>query len=212
VEKEKERSKEMPIETETKIPLEPGKAKEVRKKIFAYGGRWREGREGVCFQRNTFLDTPDRRLFKCDRLLRIREVIKDGQLVKATITWKGPRKKEEGVFKERPEIEIEVADPQKAIALLSNLGFSEIVEVFEKKIEHLELGGVKIDLNEVPFLGFFIELEGSKEAIKKVVKKLGLDLSQATPQRYEEILQKRFPDIDLAHFTFAAERGSTSNK
>ena len=204
--KEEERNKEVPREIETKIPISD--LPSVRERILAKGGKYREEGEGVFFQRNTFLDCPDKRLSASDQLLRVREVRegREGRLVEATLTWKGKREEGEGVFKIREEVEVEITDPQEAIQLLERLEFTLVVEVFEKEIEHLELDGVKIDLNKVPFLGSFVELEGPKEKIMMVVKKLGLNWADATSQRYEELLQEKFGDVPLRDFTFRAEK------
>lgn len=196
----------MPVEIETKIPVVD--LDSIHQSILELGGRYRKEGGGVLFQKNTFLDTPGRRLEKNDELLRVREVREDdgdGERITASVTWKGPRETRDDVFKSRPEVETEVSDPEGAVRLLRVLGFSLVVEVFEKRIIHLSLDEVDVDLNEVPYLGGFIELEGSEEAIGRVVGRLGLSLSQATADRYEEILAEKFGDrVDLEDFTFSA--------
>lgn len=217
----------IPIETEAKISVKDLSV--VRQRILELGGSHREEGEGVFFQRNTFWDTETGRLSGADQLLRVRVVranSEEGELKKVTVTWKGPRQQDNGVFKSRPEIEIEVFDPQAAIQLLNALGFTEKIEVFEKMIEHFELDRVAFDLNQIPFLGTFVELEGPKEMIKAVVARLNLKseilpFAKATSRRYEELLEKyleegRLP-LDLKHnFTFEAaaqlERDQTKEK
>jgi predicted adenylyl cyclase CyaB len=204
-----EKGETVSTETETKIPVD--NLDMVRQKILEFGGKPREEGEGLLCERNTFLDTPDGRLSQSDQLLRVREVRKDGwigELLGASVTWKGPRETREDVFKARPELEIEILDAETAIKLLRALGFDFVVEVFEKQTEHFELEGVKIDLNIIPFLGGFAEFEGSKEVIEEVVGKLGLSIAQATPERYEELLeahcQREGLPFDLKNFTFSA--------
>ena len=87
-------------------------------------------------------------------LLRVRSQGADAQL-----TFKGPARFEEGT-KIRSELEVEVDDHQKAIAILQALGF-EVSCRYEKFRETWRLGGVLVCLDHTP-IGDFVEFEGSK--------------------------------------------------
>lgn len=77
------------------------------------------------------------------------------------------------------EICFEVKDFNSASLFLTKLGCSKKAYQ-ETRREIWEIEGVKIMIDEWPFLEPFIEIEGkSEKAVKKIVKKLGFNYSQA---------------------------------
>jgi adenylate cyclase, class 2 len=123
---------------------------------------------------NTFLDTPDHRLQSQDSGLRVRRAEDiDTGVVTAVITHKGPRRA--GLMKTRPETEVKVASYDGAVALLQQLGYVMTLS-FEKRRESWSLGGCEVELDELPQLGRFVEIEGPDEArIAAVQRQLGLE-------------------------------------
>jgi adenylate cyclase, class 2 len=123
---------------------------------------------------NTFLDTPDSSLRRGDRGLRLRV---NQPLPRRTcenvITYKGPRKS--GKLKIRPEFELTVADAKDAIALLGCLGFYPTLS-FQKRRESWRLGRCRVELDELPRLGSFVEIEGPDDrSVMRTRKRLGLE-------------------------------------
>ena len=114
-----------------------------------------------------------RSLLAADRGLRIRQ---NRNLATGTeefiLTLKGPRL--HGQLKSREETEVTVGDLKQMTSVLEQLGF-RVVLSFEKKRESWTLGGCHVELDEVPHLGTYIEVEGpGEERVMKVREQLGL--------------------------------------
>ena len=106
----------------------------------------------------------------------------------AVLTYKGPARYE-GAVKQREEIEVDVADAERAHALLGALGYSVAV-TYEKERERWRLGEVEVALDTLPF-GHFCVVEGPAEAIGALARRLGLDERDAEPLGYPA-LQREF--------------------
>ena len=128
---------------------------------------------GQNLETNTFFDTEDRSLLAADEGLRLRHNLNTGSGVgEHIITYKGPR--QHGKLKSREEVEVSVANSQDASELLERLGFVRMLS-FEKRRESWKLGGCKVELDELPYLGSFVEVEGpSEEPVLAVREQLGL--------------------------------------
>ena len=124
---------------------------------------------------NTYFDTPTGSLKSSDQGLRIRvERQADGPHQSVIITHKGPRA--HGKLKRRTETELTVNDAQAAAALLAALGFVAALS-FEKRRRRWELSGCHVDVDTLPHLGDFVEIEGPDDkTIMAVREKLGLAL------------------------------------
>jgi adenylate cyclase class 2 len=125
---------------------------------------------------NYRFDTPDRRLAREHRVLRLRQ---DSAVI---LTYKGPSSIENGVSV-RPEIEIEVSDLTSARLLLEALGYQESIR-YEKWRTTYQLGDLEITLDEMPF-GNFTEIEGGDPSlIKSTSQALALDWSARINKSY----------------------------
>ena len=116
---------------------------EIRKRLMAAGAECR----GSVFERNVMFDTPDERLLKEDKLLRIRK--SNGCIV----TYKGPRDHDHE-FKKRTEVNFDVKSPEMMEAMFRGLGYLP-KHMYEKKRETWELSGTEVVIDEVPVMGFF---------------------------------------------------------
>ena len=157
----------MPVEIEAKMSvadLEPVRAR-LRETGAESVGRFTET--------NTFFDTEDRSLLAADEGLRLRRNVNvERGSDEYIITYKGPR--QHGLLKSRDEVEVTVANSDSATQLLERLGFLRMLS-FEKRRESWKLGGCKIELDELPYLGSFVEVEGpSDEAVLGVRAQIGL--------------------------------------
>src|SRR5688572_17491329 len=107
------------------------------------------------YEDNWCFDTPDQRLQRADRLLRLR---RDHRIL---LTYKEPPLTADTAFKVRQEYEVEVNDFEQARALVEKLGFSPSLR-YEKYRETFRYGEAEILLDETP-LGAFVEIEGPRE-------------------------------------------------
>ena len=136
---------------------------------------------------NIFFDTDQRELKRSDRGLRIREAIHDDGRSTVTITHKGPRM--HGRLKKRREDELDVDSVERAVGMLDALGYHEIIR-FEKRRRRYRLDGCVIELDEVPYLGCFVEIEGpDDQTILNVRAGLGLDREPLISSSYVAMLQ-----------------------
>jgi len=145
----------MAVEIEAKMKVSDLEA--VRVRLREHGAE----RAGAHFEVNEFFDTEDRTLLAADKGLRLRRSRdKATGEEKFVITFKGPR--QHGPLKSRAEAEVTVGSFDDAQRLLHALGYVTIL-VFEKRRESWELAGCKVELDELPHLGTFVEIEGPRE-------------------------------------------------
>ena len=105
------------------------------------------------------------------------------------LTYKGP--KEKSRFKRRQEIEIEVNDADSAQKLLSALGYEKVL-IVEKKRQVWRLGECEIDLDRLPLLGDFVEIEGpSDEKIADTQSSLGLSHLPHIRKTYSALIRQK---------------------
>jgi adenylate cyclase class 2 len=117
-------------------------------------------RQGSEMEVNDFFDAPDERLRKADRGLRIRVATDESGKSHCTITMKGPLQK--GPFKTREELEFTASDPAPVRAIFENLGY-RLTLSFQKRRETWEFMDCSVVLDELPYLGKYVEIEGKGE-------------------------------------------------
>lgn len=162
------------ISKETEIKFEVKNENEIIEKLKAIGAE--KTKEGL--EHNSVFDNGE--LQKRGILLRLR---KFGD--KNTLTFKAGITK--GEFKEANEIEIEVKDFQRMKTILENLGYG-VFWVYEKKTTHFILNGTNISLDRLPF-GTYMEIEGTKNEIRNVIGKLGLDPKKGITETYFDLYE-----------------------
>jgi adenylate cyclase class 2 len=162
----------MAVEIEAKMKVDDHDT--IRRRLKDAGGVQKK----KVMETNTFFDTGDRTLLAADKGLRLRvnHNLADGTRTNV-ITYKGPR--QHGPLKSREEIEVTVDGEPEASLLLERLGFGRILS-FAKRRESWTLGGCQVELDELPYLGAFVEIEGPGEAEILRVKAL-LHLNDAPP-------------------------------
>jgi predicted adenylyl cyclase CyaB len=155
---------------------------------------------------NTVFDDPDGRLKTSDQGLRVRiETHGNGDIL-IYVTHKGPRS--HGQLKSRAETELVVSDAEHAAALMGALGYHPVI-AFQKRRHRFELDGCRVELDTLPYIGEFIEIEGPTEAeVMSVREKLGLADEPLIKASYIALLQDhlrqnhrsvsvvRFPDAE----------------
>ncbi len=73
------------------------------------------------------------------------------------ITHKGPQ--DFSMLKSRTEVEIQIDDERAGRDLLSALGYVPVLQ-FEKKRRRWSLDGCHVDLDRMPYLDAYLEIEG----------------------------------------------------
>lgn len=147
---------------------------------------------------NYRFDTPDMKLSKERRVLRLRQ---DSSTL---LTYKGPAQVNDNVSM-RPEIELEVNDFMAASDLLEALGFQLNVK-YEKWRTIYQLGELEITLDEMPF-GNFTEIEGGDPAaIQKTASLLALDWNTRILDSYLVLFDrlKTNKKLEVQDLTFEA--------
>ncbi len=146
-------------------------------------------RVGSVLETNTFFDSAEKSLVAKDSGLRLRRKRDDESGEEEFIvTVKGPQ--QAGELKNRPEAEVVVEDGNDAKAVLAALGYSPTL-VFEKRRESWKVEQCKVDLDELPVLGKFVEIEGPDEkAVMGVREKLGMKEEPLIQTGYATMLAK----------------------
>ena len=147
---------------------------------------------------NYRFDTPDMKLSKGRRVLRLR------QDASTLLTYKGPAQANDSVSV-RPEIELEVNDFMAASDLLEALGFQLNVK-YEKWRTIYQLDDLEITLDEMPF-GNFTEIEGGEPiAIQKTASLLALDWNTRILDSYLVLFDrlKTNKKLEVKDLTFEA--------
>lgn len=160
----------MAVEIEAKMRLRDPIA--VIARLTELGGK----RLAELSETNSYFDTPAGTLKCTDQGLRTRVEVTDAgtpqQKVVTRITHKGPRAM--GALKSRFETELDVSNAKDAALLLGALGYHHVLS-FEKRRTRFELDGCMVELDELPIIGRFIEIEGpSSDIVMAVRDKLGL--------------------------------------
>jgi adenylate cyclase class 2 len=177
----------MCVEIEAKLKVDS--LEQIEHKLTELGAEFLQEQ----LQIDDYFDNADGTFTKSDRCLRLRRLLV-GKSERFFLTYKGA--KEKGKFKKRQEIEIEVGDAAEARRLLSVLGYEKAL-VFEKKRRIWQLDDCEIALDELPLLGFFLEIEGPDgEKIADVQKKLGLENLPHISESYATLMEQKLHQLD----------------
>ena len=168
--------------------------------------------EGPVLETNRLFDDASGRLRRAGSALRLREErrLGEGAVLRTLLTYKGPR--EAGRFKRRPEFETTVASADALVAILEALGLAETFR-YEKRRTRWHMGGCEVSLDELPHLGWFVEVEGpAEETILACLAALGLAGEPLVRQTYIELLAEHLASIgrDPAKAVFGGEEGRGS--
>lgn len=149
------------------------------------------------YEDNLCFDTPDGQLEQHGRLLRLR---RDQRNV---LTYKEPPVTPDTDFKVRQEYEIEVSNFAQTHAIIGKLGFVPVFR-YEKYRETFVYDDAEILLDDTP-CGAFVELEGAREELERLIAALALDPSPRFTASYGEIFRAvcRTYQLSLTEMTFA---------
>jgi adenylate cyclase class 2 len=167
----------MPIEIEKKYRLNQKQRLAIERRLRKVGGV----AHAVEHEENT--------LYRGGRLdfggcaLRLRRVGR-----RALLTFK-QRLPSNSPIKHQREEETEVADADKAGAILQSLGFQPAL-VYEKRRRRWKLGKAEVVIDELPF-GLFMEIEASEKEIARIEKEIGAEDLPAVIETYPTLTAKR---------------------
>ncbi len=175
----------MPIEIECKVRVESHEP--VRASLREAGALY----VGRVMETNRIMDRDDRSLARAGCGLRIRSIeVLDGEGPGPTLTFKGPRKPG-GAFKRRAEWEVAVDNAAALATILDALGYRDQI-VYEKRRETWRLADCQVELDEVPSLGRFVEIEGpDEETIASALAELQLGGAARISESYVGLLAAR---------------------
>ena len=180
-------------EVEIKIPLKEREVAEVRSKLNALGAKLIEKVHEVDY----YVDLRgliDVLHIPKDIVLRIRHK-KGASRESCEVTFKGPRKSDE--VKLREEITLLIDDCSKALEIIKHLNLKTLTVVKEREV--YGLGDLKIYVDNVEGLGWFIEVEGMgmdvsrfKHLLSELLGKLGLSGREYIIRSYLELLIEHY--------------------
>ncbi len=169
-----------------------------------------EGAEyvGTVLHSDRYYDRPDNGFAErgCGLRLRLREVLKhghEGQLDgRPEMTFKGPVDADSRL-KSRREIQTRLDNAHAAADLLEACGLT-CFRIIQKRRCSYRLGRAVIELDELPLLGCFVEIEGvSENHIETVQKRLGIQ-AEHIDDSYVHLVTDycKAHDLDPASITF----------
>ena len=120
--------------------------------------------------------------------LRLRQQQTDGNQ-RAFLTYKGS--KQDSKFKKRVELELEIDDVETARSLLTAIGYQQGLS-YEKKRQYWKYKHCQVLLDEVPMLGFFVEIEAEDEnLISEVQTDMGLSDYEHINNGYASMISEK---------------------
>lgn len=165
----------MPHEIEAKYRLDSFAA--IRKLLRQAGAELIQSVE----ETDQFFDTPGATLLRADcglrirttRLLPLRGAAKRRK-VPPLVTYKGPRDKASPI-KVRLEVQTHVEDAAALAEILAALGYRPGLVVRKRRTSY-RLGRCRVELDDLPGLGKFVEVEGpTQAAVQRACRRIGLD-------------------------------------
>lgn len=146
-------------------------------------------------QADVYLDYPDKSLTAAGKGFRIRKQTAAG-VDRVVLTYKG--KRQDSIYKVRPEYEVEVSEYESAKEIVLGLGLEMMLTV-EKRRVMWQLNECEVCLDNVSMLGLFVEVEGPSEAkVNRTLKMLGLEKLEHIQEGYAKMLHNKLAEEGLS--------------
>jgi adenylate cyclase class 2 len=140
------------------------------------------------FEDNRLFDDPAGTLRRRGAALRLREErpAAGSEPIHAVLTYKGPRLESDLKRREEAEVGVQAAGPLAAI--FAAMGLRETFR-YEKRRSIWRVGECEVTLDELPHLGWFVEIEGPTEkAVRACLEDLGLAQAELISTDYIHLL------------------------
>ncbi len=161
-------------------------------------------------QTDHFYDKPDHSLRRAGCGLRIRKlkVLRSpaGQQVdvRPTVTFKGPVDARTDLkIRRELETKLDCSDVLDGI-FLEAAGFEKVCTIQKRRASY-KLGRSQVELDTLPLLGCFVEIEGSEAGIEKIRRKLGITADHINAS-YVQMLTQRCREIKRSASEITFER------
>lgn len=165
---------------ETEVKLRVANSRALRRSLHRLGFRL-EKRE---LERDVVLDTSDRALMHSSRLLRLRRHGRDWKL-----TFKGPPGGDVR-YKSRPETETELADGNRFLRIMEQLGLREVFRYEKRRSTYRPQKGRAVVTLDVTPIGVFVELEGPRGWIDRTARALGYSREDYITKSYGQLYRE----------------------
>lgn len=177
----------MALELEAKFRVSDFRA--VQRALEAAGAVYR----GTAIESDAFFDTPKRDLYHSDKGLRLRKVhvleaVPGGVTNGWLLTYKGPRDRTHQ-SKLREEIQTNLVDGEAMGRILREAGLELFLRIEKRRISYA-LDCCLVELDELPVVGCFVEIEAPSQAqLEAVRQRLALS-SQPLADSYPHLIEK----------------------
>jgi adenylate cyclase, class 2 len=174
----------MPDEIEAKIKIEDPES--FRRRMTEQG----PPSTGPVLEVNRLFDDAAGSLLASGSALRLREEqpVEGGPVERVLLTYKGPR--QDSPMKRRPELETGVGSAETVAAIFKALGLAEAFR-YEKRRTAWMVDDCEVVLDELPHLGWFVEVEGpTEEAVFRCLAEIGLTNRPIIKESYIGLLQQ----------------------
>jgi adenylate cyclase, class 2 len=146
----------------------------------------------VVTQIDEYLDTEVEGLKKEDLTVRVRRL--DNEV---KIAVKTKRVFITDTIHDRLELEFTLANYDQIQGLIER-GDLRVTAIYEKRRQKYIKDGIKVVIDELPYIGAFLEVEGpSTLEIQKILNSLGMTSGEGIKANYTELLEEKFRAIGL---------------
>ncbi|MFC1655464.1 class IV adenylate cyclase [Patescibacteria group bacterium] len=144
-----------------------------------------------------YFDTVDSKIRNQGDLLRVRQF--EGAHVE--VVYKTNKQIEDGC-KIYDEYTLKGESFEDATKLFENLGFA-VCCTYEKTRTIFKLENAEVVIDEYPKMDPFVEVEaGDAKTIDEIVSRLGLTENESSCETINELIKRKYPDLDLNNLTF----------
>jgi adenylate cyclase, class 2 len=154
--------------------------------------------------RVVYFDFPDGRIKECRDLLRTRELI-EGKKRTTELVYKTFQGIEGGckIFDEREITLKERGAFQKLTDFFQACGYVQTVYFEKKRIEY-KWRDITFEFDQYPQIPSFLEIEGpNAQEVKQIIKKLGLEEHEQTPESINQLMERKYPQVTLNGLHFS---------
>lgn len=176
---------------EIEIKIKISDPEQLYQKVISLGGK--ELKEKAGLETDVMYDD-GKGFFDAHKVLRIRTT-DHGNL----LTYKEKNQdSDKDNFMVRTEIQTGFDDSKAMHEIISKLGFVPHVTK-QKIIRKVELDNLVVEFHKLPFIGDFIEIEGDKQEVVKLIEKFGLKESDGINKDYTALFFDYCDEHGLSH-------------